>query len=520
LFACICWQPATAHSVGIGIQHTTLIVQVRSDLTYPGGFDRVVISSTDGNLHDIFTWEETWTPEVGQDVATGARVLEQGGFHNGELRFRVSMMKGSDMLVSRPVRVTIEEGNVRVVTVLLSKETPILTWPSPPSSIVYGRPLGAPQLNASASTTYQPNHPGSYAYSPPAGTVLPVGNHTLSVTFTPSNPAAFNSATKSVSLTVTKAPLIIDPDDKVRPPGIANPPLTARYLGLVNGDTAGNLDVPASLSTPAIAASPPSGYVITASGAVDVNYTIIFFSGTLTITEKEIPSLIWSAPAPLTYGASLGPGQLSVQPTGGVLGTFGYSPPAGTLLNAGIHPIRATFTPANATRYETVSLTIDLTVDQAPLTIIADNRTRTVGEANPVLTATYVGLVNGDTIASLSSPPALSTSARVSSPAGAYPILLFGAFDPNYSITQVDGTLTVLEPAGPPVLRIRGSKEGVEVSWNHVPEFVLFSSFDLLDWDLIDDITVQGDNATYWIPAAQLDLLPSAQAFRLQRVQQ
>jgi hypothetical protein len=59
-------------------------------------------------------------------------------------------------------------------------EVPIVTWPTPASMIV-GTPLSATQLNAQASV------PGTFVYSPPAETVLPVGAHTLSVTFMPAD---------------------------------------------------------------------------------------------------------------------------------------------------------------------------------------------------------------------------------------------------------------------------------------------------------------------------------------------
>src|SRR5204863_1561413 len=54
-----------------------------------------------------------------------------------------------------------------------------LTWPRP-ADIIYGTPLGAAQLNASA------NAAGTFIYSPPAETLLPAGsNQTLTVVFTP-----------------------------------------------------------------------------------------------------------------------------------------------------------------------------------------------------------------------------------------------------------------------------------------------------------------------------------------------
>ena len=57
---------------------------------------------------------------------------------------------------------------------------PVLTWPAP-AAITQGTALGATQLNATA------NVPGTFVYSPAAGTVLPVGTHTLRVTFTPTD---------------------------------------------------------------------------------------------------------------------------------------------------------------------------------------------------------------------------------------------------------------------------------------------------------------------------------------------
>ena len=77
--------------------------------------------------------------------------------------------------------------------------TPVLTWAAP-AAIVLGTPLGAPQLNAAASV------PGTFAYSPAAGTLLTTGTQTLTVTFTPDDTARYSTATASQSLTVTAPP--------------------------------------------------------------------------------------------------------------------------------------------------------------------------------------------------------------------------------------------------------------------------------------------------------------------------
>ena len=86
-------------------------------------------------------------------------------------------------------------------------------------------------------------------------------------------------------------------------------------------------------------------------------------------------------------------------------------------------------------------------VNRAPLTIKADDKSKTAGEANPPLTFTAIGFVNGDTPASLTTQPILTTTATTSSPAGPYPITASGAANSNYTIGYTAGTLTV-KPRG------------------------------------------------------------------------
>src|SRR5206468_1405530 len=73
-----------------------------------------------------------------------------------------------------------------------------------------------------------------------------------------------------------------------------------------------------------------------------------------------------------------------------------------------------------------------------------DDKAKTYGAAaNPALTVTYSGFVNGDTAASLTTLPTVSTAATASSHAGTYPITASSAVDADYTISYVAGTLTV-----------------------------------------------------------------------------
>src|SRR5439155_11837727 len=63
-----------------------------------------------------------------------------------------------------------------------------------------------------------------------------------------------------------------------------------------------------------------------------------------------------------------------------------------------------------------------LMVTPVALTITADDQTKPYGAVLPVLTASYAGLVNGDTESSLTTPPKISTNASRSSHRLSYPI--------------------------------------------------------------------------------------------------
>ena len=72
---------------------------------------------------------------------------------------------------------------------------PTITW-STPTAISQGTSLSATQLDATA------NVPGTFVYSPAAGTVPAAGSDTLSVSFTPTDTTHYTSASASVTISV------------------------------------------------------------------------------------------------------------------------------------------------------------------------------------------------------------------------------------------------------------------------------------------------------------------------------
>ncbi len=124
-----------------------------------------------------------------------------------------------------------------------------------------------------------------------------------------------------------------------------------------------------------------------------------------------------------------------------------------TLLGAGNHTVEADY--SGDANYPAGSGTYTQVVNQAPLSIIPDNLTRAVGEANPPLTYTFTGFVNGDdaTTAGITGSAHLATTATTSSPPGDYPITVIDIGTlaaANYNFPSSDfgtGTLTVT-PSG------------------------------------------------------------------------
>jgi outer membrane protein OmpA-like peptidoglycan-associated protein len=164
-----------------------------------------------------------------------------------------------------------------------------LTW-STPSSVVYGTNLSATQQNATANVA------GVFVYTPASGTRLPVGTHTLSVTFTPTN-SAYDPDTTTVSIVVTAKVLTVTGitasdriyDNTRNATSLLNTN-SAALSGVVSGDTV-NLNrnnATGQFPNPNIGANKTVSVAgLTISGDVS-NYTLTQPTTTASITAKEL----------------------------------------------------------------------------------------------------------------------------------------------------------------------------------------------------------------------------------------
>jgi hypothetical protein len=259
------------------------------------------------------------------------------------------------------------------------------------------------------------------------------------------------------TLTVTPASLTITADGAMKVYGAALPALSASYSGFVNEDSSASLVTAPTLTTTASTSSHVGSYAITASSAVSSDYAISYVFGSLSVTPA--PLTITAGNATKMYGAALP--ALTASYTGFVngesAGSLATRPMLATTASAGSSVLPSGYaiiaSGASDPDYSISYQPGTLLITPAPLTITANNASMVQGTVVPPLSASYSGLVNGDSPASLSTLPTLTTPAIPVSAPGSYSILVGGASSPNYAISYANGIL-VVTPAPVKVLKV------------------------------------------------------------------
>jgi hypothetical protein len=124
-------------------------------------------------------------------------------------------------------------------------------------------------------------------------------------------------------------------------------------------------------------------------------------------------------------------------------GAIGTTPVGAYAVGANAYNIAGVGVGANGNYTITAINPGTLTINTAPLTVTANDAARTAGQPNPPFSATYAGFKNGETPAALGGALAFSTPATPASPPGPYAITPSGQTATNYTITYVNGILTV-----------------------------------------------------------------------------
>ncbi|PYY17285.1 MAG: hypothetical protein DMG61_02790, partial [Acidobacteria bacterium] len=203
-----------------------------------------------------------------------------------------------------------------------------------------------------------------------------------------------------------------------------------------------------------------TGKTVTATGLIlsgtdSANYTITSTATSMTAGITPAHLTVTADPQTRVYGGT-NPGLTATISSfvvgenlvnSGVTGQASCTTPAGTTSTVAGGPYTITCTNGTlaAGNYDFPGgnfVTGNLTLTKAPLTVAANDKTRTYGSVNPTLDGTLVGVVAGDNITD-----SFSTTALATTPIGGVPIT--AALNdpagrlPNYSVTNNSGTLTI-----------------------------------------------------------------------------
>jgi hypothetical protein len=370
---------------------------------------------------------------------------------------------------------------------------------------VYGTNLAAVLVNGPTNGTLNLNADGGFSYSPATNFA-----GTDSFVYQATDGAA-KLGTALVSLTVIPT-LAVTADNQSRSYGADNPVLTGSVVGLQAGD-----NITASFSTVAETTSPVGDYPITISLSDPdhklSSYFVTTNNGTLTVNPAKLTvtadnqGRMYGEANP-TLTASIA-GFVNGEDTNVLGGALMLSSPAETNSPVGSYPIITSG--LASTNYSITFSNGTLSVTTASLTVVADNASRPYGAVNPQFSGTMTGLRNGDDIAA-----SYATTATQDSPMGTYPITPTlsdpSSNLPNYSVSLVDGTLTVTAPNTPIILSVvRSERTNIVITWASVSNSVYRVQYkadpkDTNWFDLTPDITATNSSASLTVQPTVADL--------------
>ncbi len=243
---------------------------------------------------------------------------------------------------------------------------PTITWPNP-AGITYGTALANAQLDASANVA------GTFNYTPAVGTVLSAGtSETLSVSFTPDNPADYSAGTATAMINVDKATPTLtwpNPADISYGTALSGTQLDASASWIVDGVMTTVAGTPTYTPAPWTVLTAGNGQTLSVSFVPTdtTDYTTATATAIINV-DKPAPIITWADPADITYGTALSSEQLNA--TANVAGIFQYTPVPGTYLPAGTdQTISAVFTPTDTIDFSTVAAQVTIKVAKAMPTL-------------------------------------------------------------------------------------------------------------------------------------------------------
>ena len=253
-----------------------------------------------------------------------------------------------------------------------------ITFPTIPTQ-TYG--VGPITLNATASSGLAVSYivtsgpatvSGNQLTITGAGSVTVVASQSGNTQYAPATPAPQSFTVNQASQTITF------PSIPTQTCGVGSITLNATAssgLPVSYAVTSG----PATISGNVLTITGVGSVTVQASQTGNSNYLAATPVPQTFTVIPEATTVDWSTPAPITYGTALGSAQLDATATPVSAGTYVYSPPAKTVLNAGNQTLSVRFTPSNSD-YAPSTGSVTLQVNQAKQSV--KFTVKAPGEAN------------------------------------------------------------------------------------------------------------------------------------------
>jgi hypothetical protein len=377
-----------------------------------------------------------------QFADNGVVMADQVALGNGVAVFSTALLKG---LPAGDHTITASyggdeshEASSASLELTILKATPAITWQTPPT-IAYGTALDSTLFNAVADT------PGTFAYSPAAGTIPPAGPLELSATFVPADAVSYADATATVSLAVLPAtPALALTGGRFTYDGTAHSPIASAIgidAALVGGSfvltyTPGGASPPVNAGTYSVALDFTSS---------DPNYANA--ASVWSIVVEPAQPVVTVTTGTFTYDGGPHGARAIVTGIGGapVAGatSFTYAPgDSSSPVSAGVYSATAGFVSADPNYANGIGVG-SLVIEPAPAIVTVTGGTFVRDGAAHGATALVTGISGGSVPGSVVLTY-LPGGLAAPSVAGTYSVrAAFTSADPNYTSGVGAGSITI-----------------------------------------------------------------------------
>ncbi|MGA7316170.1 MAG: MBG domain-containing protein [Silvibacterium sp.] len=449
----VTWAPATPVTVSIPVASATLTVTATNETldvgaAIPASLPYTFSGFAPGDSQSsVVTGAPTLAVVNAQGVTLPAGTVPAAGTY-GITITKGTLSAGSNYTLNLVGGILLVTEN-KPQTITIGSFTPPTTYGAPNSSFTF-------TVSASSSLPVQVTFTGPVKTQQTATgySVTVVGAGEVTITAAQAGNTTYGPSTATQSFIVSPAVLTITANSTQTSYGV-NPTYTYTATGFVAGDTSAVLSGSPAYSPTTTATLAPGQYPITlAQGTLFAqNYTINpAAGGTLTITKA---SQTISFP-PFGFTVAYGSGQsyaLQATASSGLpveftaTGGVAIGPDGVSFVAIAAGPASITAVQAGNADYNQASVTNTFTVNQAPVTVVAQDASRPFGADNPQFT--YQFQPQAPPANQYSGLPSITTTATAQSPTGTYPIVIAAGTltSANYAFQFQNGTLTVTQPA-------------------------------------------------------------------------